>query len=104
MDGLSRGTPSWGQRPAACGTHASSITRGFWPAGWGSCTSGQHVPSEATKWALSASPCSAPFPARVGGCMARLHLPPSASRTLARYHVALPAVAERILVAWLQEG
>lgn len=36
--------------------------------------------------------------------MARLHLPPSASRTLARYHVALPAVAERILVAWLQEG
>ena len=29
MDGLSRGTPSWGQRPAACGTHASSITRGL---------------------------------------------------------------------------
>lgn len=51
MDGLSQGTPSWGQCPAACGTHASSITRGSWRAGWGSCTRAQHVPSEATKWA-----------------------------------------------------
>lgn len=43
-------------------------------------------------------------PAREGGCVASPHLPPSASRTLARHHLALPAMAERLLAAWLQEG
>lgn len=43
-------------------------------------------------------------PSRVDGCMASLHLPPSASRTLARHHLALSAMAERLLAAWLQEG
>lgn len=62
MDGLSQGTSSWGQCPAACGTHASSITRGSWQAGRGSC-SAQHVPSEAAKWASPPQPGVGVWPA-----------------------------------------
>lgn len=59
---------------------------------------------KAAKWVLSASHPS-PTLAMVGEWVAGLHLPPLAPRTLARYHLVLPALAEwLLLVIRLKKG
>lgn len=97
MDGLSPGDLQLGSVPCclwdSCLIHHQGLL-----AGW----AGQL--HECPARAFRGCQVGLSSPAREGGCVASPHPASLNLRTLARHHLALPAMAERLLAAWLQEG